>query len=163
MSVTLHTNFGNIKLEIYCEAVPKASENFLKLAASGYYDGTKFHRNMVNFMIQGGDPSGTGKGGESVFGGYFADEFTPDLKHNTRGILSMANNGPDTNGSQFFFLYSPQEHLDNKYTIFGHIISNEGMSTLDSLEKVETQGKKHRPCHDIVIENITIHANPMAK
>ena len=81
MSVTLHTTHGNIKIEVFCDLVPKAAENFLALCASGYYDGTLFHRNMKGFMIQGGDPTGTGKGGESIFGGNFRDELHPDLKH----------------------------------------------------------------------------------
>eukprot|EP00598_Pedospumella_elongata_P003200 CAMPEP_0184972948 /NCGR_PEP_ID=MMETSP1098-20130426/4869_1 /TAXON_ID=89044 /ORGANISM="Spumella elongata, Strain CCAP 955/1" /LENGTH=148 /DNA_ID=CAMNT_0027495351 /DNA_START=112 /DNA_END=558 /DNA_ORIENTATION=+ len=147
-------------MEVYCDLVPKASFNFLALAASGYYNGTIFHRNMRGFMLQGGDPTGTGKGGESVWGGHFADEFHSDLKHDKRGTVSMANNGPDTNGSQFFISYGPQPHLNNKYTVFAQII--DGIDILDALEKVPVVGKKSKPEQDIRIEEITIHANPLA-
>lgn len=110
------------------------SQNFLALCASGYYNGSLFHRNIKNFMIQTGDPTGTGKGGESVYGGFFADEIVADLsvrppssrrphspylQHSSRGMLSMANKGPDTNGSQFFITYEKLPYLDRKYTIFG--------------------------------------------
>jgi cyclophilin family peptidyl-prolyl cis-trans isomerase len=90
MSVTLHTNHGDLKLEIYCDTVPRTAFNFLALAASGYYDGTIFHRNVKGFMLQGGDPTGTGKGGESIWGKKFGDEIRPENTHSTRGILSMA-------------------------------------------------------------------------
>ncbi len=93
----------------------------MALAASNYYDNTLFHRNIKGFMIQGGDPTGTGKGGESIWGGTFLDEFHPDLQHNKKGILSMANNGPNTNGSQFFITYDNQPHLNNQYTIIGQV------------------------------------------
>jgi len=159
MSVTLHTNYGSIKVEVYCDTVPRASENFLALAASGYYDNTLFHRNIKGFMLQGGDPSGTGKGGESIFGGHIRDEFHADHKHDKRGVLSMANNGPDSNGSQFFFTYSAQPHLNNVYTIFGQVI--DGFETLDAMERVPV-GKKNRPLAEIILQRVTIHANPLA-
>lgn len=97
MAVTLHTSLGDIKLELYADDVPKTCANFLALAASGKYDNTLFHRNIKGFMIQGGDPTGTGKGGESIWGGAFSDEFRPTLRHSRRGIVSMANKGPNTN------------------------------------------------------------------
>ena len=159
MSVTIVTNHGTMKVEVFCDTVPKASENFLALAASGYYDGTLFHRSIRGFMLQGGDPTGTGKGGESIFGGYFDDEYNEELKHDKRGILSMANNGPNTNGSQFFITYRAQPHLNNVYTIFGQVI--DGFATLDSIEKIAV-GKKNRPLSDVTIEKIIIHANPLA-
>lgn len=159
MSVTLNTTAGNLKFELYLDT-PKATENFLKLAASGYYDNTKFHRNIAGFMLQGGDPTGTGQGGESIFGGAFADEFHDQYKHNKRGVLSMANNGINTNASQFFILYSSQPHLDNMYTIFGQMVS--GWETLDAIEKMPVTGKKCRPVEDIVIQTATIHYNPLA-
>lgn len=159
MSVTLHTNHGDIKCEIFCDLVQKASYNFLALAASGSYDNTLFHRNIKGFMLQGGDPTGTGKGGESIYGNHFNDQFHPDLKHDKRGVLSFANNGPDTNGSQFFFTYAAQPHLNNQYTIFGQIIN--GIDVLDSIEKIPV-GKKNRPLSEIKLESITIHANPLA-
>jgi len=117
MSVTLKTNHGDIKIEILCDIVPQTSENFLALCASGYYNTTLFHRNMKGFMVQGGDPTGTGKGGESVYGGYLPDEFHSQAAFDRRGIVAMANNGPDTNGSQFFITYSAQPHLNSRYTV----------------------------------------------
>ncbi|KAL6495431.1 hypothetical protein OROGR_029994 [Orobanche gracilis] len=133
MSVTLHTNLGDIKCEIFCDEVPKTAENFLALCASGYYDGTIFHRNIKGFMIQGGDPNNTGKGGTSIWGKKFNDEIRESLKHNARGILSMANSGPNTNGSQFFITYVKQPHLNGLYTIFGKVIH--GFEVLDIMEK----------------------------
>ncbi|OJT15552.1 Peptidyl-prolyl cis-trans isomerase-like 3 [Trametes pubescens] len=108
-------------VEIFCEAVPKAAENFLALCASGYYDNCLWHRNIKGFMIQTGDPSGSGKGGQSIWGKPFPDEVRTTLKFNNRGILAMANSGPDTNKSQFFITYAKQPHLDGKYTIFGKV------------------------------------------
>ena len=97
MAVTLHTSLGDIKLELFVKEAPKACANFLALAASGKYDNCLFHRNIPRFMIQTGDPTGTGKGGDSIWGGAFADEFHPSLRHSRRGIVSMANKGPNTN------------------------------------------------------------------
>ncbi|KAF4685104.1 Cyclin-dependent kinases regulatory subunit 2 [Perkinsus olseni] len=159
MSVTIKTNLGDMKAELFCSEVPNASKNFLALAASGYYDGTKFHRLMPGFMVQGGDPTGTGKGGENWEGGKQADEFVSSVKHDRRGILSFANNGPDTIGSQFFITFGRQPHLNGVYTVFGRLI--DGMDTLMKIEQVPV-GKKHRPTQDIVIEEIVIHANPIA-
>eukprot|EP00056_Hartaetosiga_gracilis_P011471 m.174410 g.174410 ORF g.174410 m.174410 type:complete len:143 (-) comp13505_c9_seq6:28-456(-) len=119
-----------------------------------------FFRNIRGFMMQTGDPSGTGKGGESIWGGKFGDEFDPALKHNVRGMVSMANNGPDSNGSQFFITYGKQPHLDNKYTIFARVI--DGFDTLEAIEKVPVVGKKFRPEKDVVLTGVTIHANPLA-
>ncbi|KAI3504340.1 hypothetical protein L1887_32933 [Cichorium endivia] len=158
-SVTLHTNLGDIKCEIACDEVPKASENFLALCASGYYDGTIFHRNIKGFMIQGGDPTGTGKGGTSIWGKKFNDEIRESLKHNARGMLSMANSGPNTNGSQFFITYAKQPHLNGLYTIFGKVIH--GFEVLDLMEKTPI-GVGDRPLAEIRINRITIHANPLA-
>jgi peptidyl-prolyl cis-trans isomerase-like 3 len=103
-------------------------ENFLALCASDYYNGTIFHRNIANFMIQGGDPTGKGKGGESIYGGNFEDEIRPALRHNGRGVLSMANRGPRTNGSQFFVTYVAAPHLDGKNTVFGKVSSSQLVS-----------------------------------
>ena len=110
-------------------------------------------------MVQGGDPTNTGKGGESIYGGKFEDEIRPELKHDSRGVLSMANSGPNTNGSQFFFTYGKHPHLNNVYTVFGRIIH--GMETLDAMESVPSDAKD-RPLADIVLNKITIHANPLA-
>lgn len=160
MSVTLHTSLGDVKIEVFCEQVPKTANNFLALCASNYYDGTIFHRNIKGFMIQGGDPTGTGKGGKSVYeSGKFEDEIVSSLKHSKRGIVSMANSGPNTNGSQFFITYKAHGHLNGKYTVFGHVI--DGLDTLDRMERVPT-GQGDRPLEDIQLNSVTIHANPLA-
>jgi len=160
MSVTLHTDLGDLKLEIFCEQTPKAAENFLALCASNYYDNNLFHRNVKGFMVQTGDPSGTGKQGMSIWGKHFDDEFVDSLKHNARGVVSMANSGPNTNASQFFITYAKQLHLDLKYTVFGRVI--DGMETLDELEKLPVNEKNFRPINDVRIQGVTIHANPVA-
>ncbi|XP_066369160.1 peptidyl-prolyl cis-trans isomerase CYP18-1-like [Miscanthus floridulus] len=159
MSVTLHTNLGDIKCEVFCDQVPRTAENFLALCASGYYDGTVFHRNIKGFMIQGGDPTGTGKGGTSIWGTKFADEFRESLKHNARGFMSMANSGPNTNGSQFFIAYAKQPHLNGHYTVFAKVIH--GFEVLDLMEKAQT-GPGDRPLAEIRLNRVTIHANPLA-
>mmetsp|Transcript_8465 Transcript_8465/g.14191 ORF Transcript_8465/g.14191 Transcript_8465/m.14191 type:complete len:161 (+) Transcript_8465:84-566(+) len=159
MAVTFQTSLGDIKFEVFCDTAPKTAFNFMALCASGYYDNTKFHRNIKTFMLQGGDPTGTGKGGESIWGGAFEDEFHPENKHDRRGVLSMANKGPDTNKSQFFITYSQQPHLNNVYSVFGRVI--DGMDVLDAIERVPV-GKKDRPTTDILIQSVIIHANPFA-
>jgi len=162
MSVTLHTDLGDIKVEIYCDQVPKAAENFLALCASGYYNGCLIHRNIKGFMMQTGDPTGKGKGGTSIWNRPFEDEFPIGLRHNVRGIVSMANSGPDSNGSQFFITYAKAPHLDRKYTIFGHVI--DGFDVLDDIEKIPVKDEiKHRPVREIRIRSVTIHANPIAE
>lgn len=160
MAVTLHTDYGDIKLELFCEQCPKSCENFLALCASDYYNGCVFHRNIKGFMLQTGDPTGTGKGGNSIWGDKFEDELSDTLKHNVRGVVSMANNGPDSNGSQFFITYAKQPHLDLKYTIFGKVI--DGFETLDEIEKQPGNEKNYRPLNDMHLLNVTIHANPLA-
>lgn len=160
MAVTLHTSHGDIKMEIFCDQVPETSENFLALCASGYYNNTNFHRNIKGFMIQGGDPLGTGKGGESIYGKHFKDEMSESLKFTGRGVVGMANKGPDTNGSQFFIAYQKLPHLNFKYPIFGKVIN--GWEVLDAMEKVPV-GPKDRPAQPISIENVTVHANPIAE
>jgi len=156
----LHTSLGDIKAEIFCESTPVAAYNFLALCASGYYDGCLFHRNIKNFMIQTGDPTGTGKGGESIYGKYFPDELVDDLEHNARGILSFANKGPDTNGSQFFITYAKAPYLNKKYTVFGKAIH--GLETLDKMEQVPTDSNE-KPKQPITLLKVTIHANPLAE
>ncbi|PBK75886.1 cyclophilin-like protein [Armillaria solidipes] len=160
MSVTLHTTLGELKIEIFCEAVPKTAENFLALCASNYYDGCIFHRNIKGFMIQTGDPAGTGKGGQSIWGKPFSDEIRSTLKFNARGMVAMANSGPDTNKSQFFITYSKQAHLDGKYTIFGKVIDGSD-TALDAMERAPVNNK-NRPLDEIKLTSITIHANPIA-
>ncbi|MBE9473831.1 MAG: peptidylprolyl isomerase [Chloroflexi bacterium] len=137
--VNMETSKGLIELELYPEYAPKTVNNFVFLAQEGYYDGVTFHRVINDFVIQGGDPTGTGAGGP----GYkFEDELQDNpLKHETK-VISMANAGPNTNGSQFFITHSPQPHLDGKHTVFGKVVS--GADVVDSLrqgdrmEKVET-------------------------
>ena len=162
MSVTLHTNLGDIKLELFCEQTPRTCENFLALCASNYYDGTAFHRNIKGFMIQGGDPTGTGKGGKSIYAtpnGKFPDEILDALRHSKRGMVSMANSGPNTNGSQFFLIYKQHNHLNGKYTVFAHVI--DGLDVLDKMERVPVDAKDC-PKQPITLERVTIHANPLA-
>ncbi|KXS18176.1 cyclophilin-like protein [Gonapodya prolifera JEL478] len=159
-SVTFQTDLGDIKIEVFCEAVPRTAENFLALCASGYYDGCIFHRNIKGFMVQTGDPTGSGKGGTSIWGRKFEDEIKSTLKHNARGIVSMANSGADTNGSQFFITYAKLSQLDTKYTVFGKVI--DGMETLDALEKVPVD-ERSRPVQDVKIRAVLIHANPIAE
>ena len=110
-------------------------------------------------MVQGGDPTGTGKGGESIWGGTFDDELSGELRHDRRGIVSMANKGPNTNRAQFFITYGKQPHLNNKYTVIGRVI--DGFDALDAIERVPV-GKKDKPLSDIQLRTVTIHANPLA-
>ncbi len=117
-TATFHTDAGDFVVELYADRVPKTVNNFVFLARDGFYNGVTFHRVIRNFMAQGGDPTGTGSGGP----GYkFADEFHPSLRHNDKGILSMANAGPGTNGSQFFITHGPTAHLDQKHSVFGKV------------------------------------------
>jgi len=161
MSVTLHTNVGDIKIEVFCEAVPKTAENFLALCASGYYDGSPFHRLIPAFMIQTGAPPGQPKAGQSIWEEQFEDEIRPTLRHNARGIVSMANKGPGTNGSQFFICFDKAPHLDGQNTVFGHVLGDDSMATLAKLEASEVD-KKNRPKQELRIESVEIHANPLA-
>ncbi|KAF8813181.1 cyclophilin-like protein [Phlegmacium glaucopus] len=162
MSVTLHTTHGDLKIEIFCEAVPKAAENFLALCASGYYNNSIFHRSIRGFIVQTGDPTGTGKGGQSIWGATFPDEIRSTLKFNSRGVVAMANSGnvADSNKSQFFITYSKQPHLDGKHTIFGKVIDGAD-STLDSMERVPVNNK-NRPLNEMKLTHVTIHSNPIA-
>lgn len=158
--VRLTTNLGNLNLELYCDTVPKTCENFIKLAQKGYYNGTVFHRSIRHFMLQGGDPTGTGSGGDSYWGGTFKDEFRPQYSHTGRGVLSMANSGPDTNKSQFFITYRSCKHLDGKHTIFGKLVG--GMDTLTALESVGTDNKD-RPVEEIRLERATVFVDPFGE
>lgn len=140
--VVLETNQGNIELKLKPEIAPKTCENFTKLVQKGYYNGLIFHRVIKGFMIQGGDPTGTGMGGESIWGKSFEDEVTPVAKFDGPGILAMANAGPNTNGSQFFITCAQTPWLNMRHTIFGEVISG-----LDVVQKIEnTQvGAEDRP------------------
>ena len=179
----MHTNMGDIKIKLFKDEVPKTVKNFVELSKKDYYNGIIFHRVIKDFMIQGGDPTGTGMGGESIYGEKFEDEFDVSL-HNVRGALSMANAGPGTNGSQFFIVQAsecpeamlgqmrgltdrgfPEETiadyealggtpwLDFKHSVFGQVY--EGMKVVDDIANVRT-GAGDRPLHDVVIEGIEI-------
>ncbi|ETY73798.1 peptidylprolyl isomerase [Lactiplantibacillus fabifermentans] len=176
---TIKTNYGDIKVQLFPEQAPKSVENFVGLAKKGYYDGIIFHRVIPDFMIQGGDPTGTGMGGESIYGQQFEDEFSPEV-FNMRGALSMANAGPNTNGSQFFIVQNktldprmvdqlkqanyPEEvvtaygnggtpWLDFRHTVFGAV--SDGMDIVDTIADVAT-GAQDKPVKDVVIETIAI-------
>lgn len=179
-SVEIVTNKGTIVLKLFPKLAPKAVGNFITHAQTGYYNGVTFHRVIDGFMIQGGDPTGTGAGGESIYGKPFEDEFSPYL-FNFRGALSMANAGPNTNGSQFFIVQNkelnpvfkeqmekagyPQQAidyyvenggtpwLDFRHTVFGHVIS--GMDVVDDIAAVATD-PQDKPLQDIVIEKINV-------
>jgi len=128
--VTIETSRGSIGLELFPAHAPQTVNNFLFLARDGFYDGVSFHRVIANFMIQGGDPTGSGRGGP----GYrFADEFEGNPLRHERGVISMANAGPDTNGSQFFITHGPQPHLDGRHTVFGKVTT--GMEVVDAIEQ----------------------------
>lgn len=155
------TNMGTFECELYEDKVPKTVANFVGLAEKGYYNGVIFHRVIDNFVIQGGDPTGTGRGGESIYGHPFEDEFHPDLKHDKAGVLSMANAGPNTNGSQFFITLAPTPWLDNKHSIFGQVIK--GMDVVRKIGKVETIKPGDRPVKDVVIKKIKIERRKVKK
>lgn len=124
------TERGEIVAELFADKAPLTVENFVNLARSGFYDGTTFHRVIAGFMAQGGDPTGTGHGGP---GYQFDDEFSPELRHDGPGVLSMANAGPGTNGSQFFITYGATPHLDDRHAVFGRVV--EGMDVLQSIRE----------------------------
>jgi len=165
LTATLHTNQGPVVIRLFPDHAPKTVRNFVELAEGGkqwtdprtrrpttgkLYDGTVFHRVIPDFMIQGGDPLGTGRGGP----GYeFADEFHPDLRFDRPYLLAMANSGPGTNGSQFFVTVAPTPWLNNKHTIFGEVI--EGADLIDRISRVKT-GSQDRPVEDVIIESVTV-------
>ena len=178
---TIKTNHGDLRIKLFPEHAPKTVANFIALSKDGYYDGVIFHRIIKDFMIQGGDPTGTGMGGESIYGESFEDEFSEEL-YNIRGALSMANAGPNTNGSQFFIVqnqhlpYSKKEiarggwpepiaeiyaeqggtpHLDRRHTVFGQLADEASYEVLDAIAGVET-GAMDKPVEDVVIETIEI-------
>ena len=144
--VILETTQGNISLELYPKIAPKAVENFLGHVKSGYYNGIIFHRIIKGFMIQGGDPTGTGHGGESIWKKPFEDEFSPNVVFNKKGILAMANAGPRTNGSQFFITVTPTPHLNGRHTIFGQVKS--GYEIVTKLEMVDVSTGSNKPIQD---------------
>ena len=133
-TATFKTEKGDIGVQLFADKAPRTVENFVNLARAGFYDGTTFHRVISGFMAQGGDPSGTGTGGP---GYQFADEFHAELRHDSPGILSMANAGPGTNGSQFFITFGPTPHLDDRHSVFGKVTA--GMDVLRSLRERDPQ------------------------
>lgn len=155
--VRLVTSAGPLNLELHADLVPRTVDNFLTLAKRGYYDGTPFHRVIRNFMIQGGDPRGTGKGGSSAWGAPFKDEFHPKLGHAERGVVSMANSGPDSNGSQFFVTFKSCPHLDRKHSVFGRLVG--GADTLRALELTPT-GKDDRPDAPLTLLRVDVFQDP---
>ncbi len=148
--VLMETSVGDIKIKLYMDVAPITAGNFKELIEQGFYDGIIFHRVIDGFMIQGGDPSGTGTGGS---GKTIPDEFGEGLKHNKKGILSMANSGPNTGTSQFFITLVPTPHLDGKHAIFGEVI--EGMDVVEKIGKVTTDARD-KPSEDVVMEKVTM-------
>jgi peptidylprolyl isomerase len=144
-TVVLETNQGNIEITLFTDKAPKTVENFVGLIKKGYYNGLIFHRVIKGFMIQGGDPTGTGSGGTSLWGKDFADEISPDLAFDKPGILAMANRGPDTNGSQFFITTAPTTWLNGHHTIFG--VVSQGYDVVSKIEGTPT-GTGDRPVQD---------------
>jgi peptidylprolyl isomerase len=136
--VVLETTQGNIELTLMPGVAPKACENFTRLVAKGYYNNLIFHRVIKEFMIQGGDPMGTGEGGESIWGESFEDEFSPNVTFDSPGILAMANRGPRTNGSQFFITTVPTPHLNGHHTIFGKVTA--GYDVVQKIENTPVDG-----------------------
>ena len=149
----IKTNMGTIEIELFADQTPKTVENFVGLAEKGYYNGIIFHRVIKDFMLQTGDPTGTGRGGESFWGGKFEDEIVSDLKHDNPGILSMANAGPNTNGSQFFITLVATPWLDGKHTVFGKVIK--GMDVVYAIGVVKT-GAGDKPINTVVMEEVII-------
>jgi len=146
--VTFHTNNGDFKIKLFTEGAPRTVSNFYNLGKDGFYDGLIFHRVIKGFMLQGGDPEGRGTGGP----GYkFKDEFHSELRHSKPGTLSMANSGPNTNGSQFFITTAPTPHLNDHHTVFGEV--TDGMDVIMKISKAPT-GLQDRPDPDVVIDSL---------
>lgn len=147
------TTIGDFEIELFPVEAPKTVKNFVSLSSKGFYDGIIFHRVIKDFMIQGGDPTGTGRGGASIYGGPFEDEFAVNLRHDVPGILSMANSGPNTNQSQFFITTVPTPWLDAKHTVFGKVIK--GMDVVYAIGDVETN-QMDKPIQDVVMKKVLI-------
>ncbi|KAK0463599.1 cyclophilin-like domain-containing protein [Desarmillaria tabescens] len=152
-TVVFETSLGDIQFELYFDHAPKTCKNFAELTRRGYYNGVTFHRIVSDFMIQGGDPTGTGRGGTSIYGQKFEDEIHPELRFTGAGILAMANSGPNTNGSQFFITLGPTPYLDNKHTIFGRVSS--GMRVVQRLGAVAVDAQD-RPREDVKIHKARV-------
>jgi len=158
-NATIHTTVGDIHLDLFPRECPKTVENFCVHARNGYFNGHLFHRVIRQFMIQTGDPLGTGTGGESIWGGEFEDEFSPKLRHDRPYTLSMANAGPGTNGSQFFITVVPTPWLDNKHTVFGRVVR--GMEVVQNISNVKTHPKTEKPYDDVSMVSISVR-NPLS-
>lgn len=159
--VRLATSHGHLNLELFCQHCPKTCDNFLQLCQRGYYTDTIFHRSVRNFVLQGGDPTGTGHGGDSAWGGAFKDEIhLPSFTHEGRGVLSMANSGKDTNKSQFFITYRSAKHLNGKHTVFGKLVG--GVDTLDAIEKIEVD-KHDKPIEEVRVLAVQIFTDPYSE
>lgn len=154
-TVVLETNQGVIEIALMPDVAPKACENFVKLAEKGYYNGLIFHRVIKGFMLQGGDPTGTGRGGKSVWGKSFEDEVFSSVKFDSEGLLAMANAGPNTNGSQFFITTAKTPWLNMKHTIFGKVIK--GYDVVQKIEKTPTDAGD-RPVAEQKIIKVTVKA-----
>ncbi len=149
--MVLKTTLGDMRLKLFPQIAPKACENFVSLAKKGYYDGVIFHRVIKGFMVQSGDPTGTGRGGQSIWGKEFKDEFKPNITFDRTGILAMANHGANTNGSQFFITTAPTRWLNGRHTIFGEVVG--GFDVLRKIESVKTDGRD-KPLKEIKILKI---------
>ena len=158
-NATIHTTMGDIHLDLFPRECPKTVENFCVHARNGYYNGHIFHRIIRQFMIQTGDPLGTGTGGESIWGGEFEDEFSPKLRHDRPYTLSMANAGPNTNGSQFFVTVVPTPWLDNKHTVFGRVVR--GMEVVGSISHLKSHPKTEKPYDEVSMVSISVR-NPLS-
>ncbi len=153
-NIILDTNYGKIELKLFKKAAPLAVENFTKLTEKKYYDGIIFHRVIKNFMIQGGDPTGTGTGGSSIWNKEFKNEYAPNLVFDQPYLLAMANRGPNTNGSQFFITVASTPWLNGHYTIFGKVIK--GKKIVDKISHVETVKPGDRPVKKVIINKAYI-------
>ncbi|KDD74814.1 cyclophilin type peptidyl-prolyl cis-trans isomerase, partial [Helicosporidium sp. ATCC 50920] len=148
----LHTTLGDVWLKLFADECPRTVENFATHARQGYYDGVLFHRVIKGFMVQTGDPLGDGTGGESIWGGEFEDEIRRDLRHDRPFMLSMANAGPNTNGSQFFITTVATPWLDGKHTVFGRVVR--GADVVAAIEKVRVHARSSKPLDDVKILNV---------
>jgi len=150
--MVIETTMGTIEVALFRAEAPKTVENFVQLAAKKYYDGIIFHRVMDKFMIQGGDPTGTGTAGESIYGKKFEDEISPKHKFDRPGLLAMANAGPNTNGSQFFITTVPTPWLTGKHTIFGEVLT--GLDVVNAIGKAPASKGNNKPLKDIVMKSV---------
>lgn len=151
--LVFETTQGNFEVTLFPDVAPKAVQNFLEHAEEGYYNGTKFHRVIKGFMIQGGDPLGNGTGGQSIWGKTFEDEVSPQVQFDRPGLLAMANRGPNTNGSQFFITTAPTQWLNQRHTIFGEV--TQGYDVVKKIENIAT-GAQDKPLEDQKILSITL-------